>query len=360
MLIFRYLAKEVFITLIALTTILILIFMSNEFVILLNRAAQGKIPVVLVMKLMMLQLPALLALLLPLGFFVSILVAYGRLYAESEMTVLQACGYGPRQLLFHTYIMAAFVTLLVAFMMLWFSPRISMERAKILRTTGIQTLIQTIAPGRFREISGGKVVFYVASMNRDHTMANHIFLARLLQKEGQPAWDIVWADKAFAEKDASSHEDYLILQKGQQYQGMPGSADYQVAQFERYKARLPHPTIDLKANDLSFASTASLWPLNNPNLEKAVELHWRIAIPIMVLTLTMVAVPLSRVNPRGSKFGKLLPAMVIFIIYAQFIFIGRDWLLSGRIPIVFGLWWLHLAVALIGLLLLYRNQVKLS
>ena len=179
MLIFRYLAKEVFITLIALTTILILIFMSNEFVILLNRAAQGKIPVVLVMKLMMLQLPALLALLLPLGFFVSILVAYGRLYAESEMTVLQACGYGPRQLLFHTYIMAAFVTVLVAFMMLWFSPRISMERAKILRTTGIQTLIQTIAPGRFREISGGKVVFYVASMNRDHTMANHIFLARL-------------------------------------------------------------------------------------------------------------------------------------------------------------------------------------
>lgn len=360
MLIFRYLAKEVFITLIALTAILLLIFMSNQFVVYLNRAASGKIPAMLVMKLMMIELPNMMGLLLPLGFYVALLVAYGRLYAESEMTILQACGYGPRQLLQHSLIMASVVAVIVAIIMIWASPIIGVERSRLLRTTGIQTLIQTIVPGRFHAISGGKEVFYVASMNREHTKAKHIFLARLTEKEGRgKEWSILWADTAFAEIEPDTHEDYVVLQEGTQYQGLPGQADYQIAKFERYKARLPHPTAEIKS-DLHTASTASLWPPNNKDLNKAAELQWRLSVPLMVLTLTLVGVPLSRVNPRAGKFAKLLPAIVLYIIYANFMFVARDWLLSGKIPVWLGLWWLHIVVAIIGLLLIYRNQVKLS
>src|SRR6185312_11366482 len=97
--IFQYLAKEVLLTLLALTSILLLIFMSNQLVIYLNRAASGIIPGMLVMKLMILELPQLLGLLLPLGFYFALLLAYGRLYAEYEMTVLKACGFSHGQLL---------------------------------------------------------------------------------------------------------------------------------------------------------------------------------------------------------------------------------------------------------------------
>lgn len=359
MLIFRYLAKEVFTTLVALTSILLLIFMSNQFVQYLNRAASGKIPIVVVLKLLMLELPNLMALLLPLGFYMALLLAYGRLYAESEMTVLQACGYGSRQLLQHSFIMAAVVFFLVTALMLWASPLISLERSKILRATGIQTIIQTIVPGRFRAISGGRQIFYVESMNRKHTMANHIFIARLVEKNSVPQWDILWAERAFAETEPGSFEDYLILQNGKEYQGQPGHANYQVAEFEQYKARLPHPTADTKS-DIHTVSTANLWPLNNADLKKAVELQWRLSIPLMVLTLTLVGVPLSRVNPRAGKYAKLLPAIVVYIIYANFMFVARDWLMAGKIPLWLGMWWLHAVVAFFGLLLLYRNKVRLS
>jgi lipopolysaccharide export system permease protein len=218
-LIFRYLAKEVFTTLVALTSILLLIFMSNQFVQYLNRAASGKLPFVFVMKLLMLELPNLMALLLPLGFYMALLLAYGRLYAESEMTVLQACGYGSRQLLKHSFIMAAVVFFLVTILMLWASPLISLERSKILRATGIQTIIQTIVPGRFRAISGGRQIFYVESMNRTHSMAQHVFIARLVEKESGPQWDVLWADRAFAETEPNSFEDYLILQNGKESSG---------------------------------------------------------------------------------------------------------------------------------------------
>ncbi len=359
MLIFRYLAKEVFVTLIALTTILLLVFLSNQFVLYLNRAASGEIPGMLIMKLMMLELPLLAGLLLPLGFYVALLVAYGRLYADSEMTVLQACGYGPRQLLQHSFIMSSVVAIVVLVIMVWANPLISIERAKLLRKQGIQTLIQLIVPGRFRDVSSGRQVYYVASMSRDHKMAKDVFFAKLAQKDGHEQWDVLWAEGAYAETDSSTNEDYVILQHGREYQGFPGHADYQNAEFDRYKARLPHPTLEIKG-DIRTASTASLWPLNNPNLAKSAEIQWRLSVPLMVLALTLVGVPLSRVNPRSGKYAKLLPATVVYIIYANFIFVARNWLMNGKTPAWLGMWWIHLPVILLGVVLIYRNQAKLS
>jgi lipopolysaccharide export system permease protein len=133
----------------------------------------------------------------------------------------------------------------------------------------------------------------------------------------------------------------------------------QVAEFEQYKARLPHTKADTKS-DIHTVSTSSLWPLNNSDLKKAVELQWRLSIPLMVLTLTLVGVPLSRVNPRAGKYAKLLPAIVVYILYANFMFVARDWLMAGKVPLWLGMWWLHFMVAFFGLFLLYRNKVKLS
>lgn len=357
--IFRYLAKEVFITLISLTSILVLIFLSNQLIQYLNRAASGSIPGVIIMKLMILELPTLLSLLVPLGFYIAMLLAYGRLYAESEMTVLRACGYGPNQLLKHSFIMATGVAIVVAVVMIWGSPLIYVERAKLLRTTGIKTLVQTIMPGRFHAINDGQEVFYVQSMSRDHTKAEQVFLAKKSSVNQQTRWDILWADQAFAETDTKTGEDYIILQNGKEYQGIPGQADYQVAEFGQYKARLPHPVIRI-SEDLRTMSTVSLLPYNNENVAKAAELQWRLSVPLMVFTLTLVAVPLSRINPRLGKYAKLLPAIIIYIVYANLLFIARDFMISGKTPQWIGLWWVHLIIAGFGMFLIWRNQAKLA
>ena len=358
MLIFRYLAKEVFLTLLGLTGILIFIFMSNQFVNYLNSAASGRIPIVLIMTLMTLELPIFLAMLLPLGFYMALLIAYGRLYAESEMTVLQACGYGTKQLLQHSFIMAFIVVFIELLMVLWVNPQVSIERTKLLQTTGIQTIIQTIVPGRFHALSGGRDVFYVGAMDTSHTKGKHIFLARM-SPDRSAQWDVLWAEQAYAQTDPLTHEDYLMLKQGQKYQGLPGHADYQVLEFNVLKARLPHPVQTVK-EDIRTYSTASLWSFNHPTLKKSVELQWRLSVVFMVLTLTFIAVPLSRVNARSGKYAKLLPAIVVYILYANFMFIVRGWLDAGQLPIWLGLWWLHLLVLLFGGFLIWRNRVTLS
>ncbi len=336
-----------------------LIFLSNQLIQYLNRAASGSIPGVIIMKLMMLELPTLLCLLIPLGFYIAMLLAYGRLYAESEMTVLRACGYGPHKLLKHSLIMATVVAFIVAIVMIWGSPLIYIERAKLLRSTGIQTLVQTIMPGRFHAINEGKEVFYVQSMSRDHTKAEQVFLAKRTTVDEKTRWDVLWADQAFAETDPKTGEDYIILQNGKEYQGVPGHADYQIAEFGQYKARLPHPVVKI-SEDFRTISTANLFPFNNPDRAKAAELQWRFSVPIMVFALTLIAVPLSRINPRSGKFAKLLPAIIIYIVYANLLFIARDAMVSGKMPQWLGLWWVHLCIIAFGLWLIWRNQAKLA
>jgi lipopolysaccharide export system permease protein len=89
------------------------------------------------------------------------------------------------------------------------------------------------------------------------------------------------------------------------------------------------------------------------------ELQWRISIVLMALVLSIVAVPLSRVNPRTGKFAKILPAIIIFLIYVGLLFIWRDKVVydgwqGGNMLVV------HLVIILLGIFLLWRQKRRLS
>ncbi|MDF1678448.1 MAG: LPS export ABC transporter permease LptF [Legionellaceae bacterium] len=357
MLIFRYLAKEVFTTLFALTSILLLIFMSNQFVRYLAKAASGKIPATFILKILALELPMLMGLLMPLGFYMALLLAYGRLYVDSEMTVLHACGYGPPKLLKHSLVMASGVALVVLVILLWVNPTIAVERTKLLRSTGVQVLIQTLEPGRFGSLPGGDAVFYVDKMKRESSEAKGVFLARLDKKKQTQQWDVLMADKAHITHDAKTGTHALLLENGHAYQGRPGHADYRVVHFKAYETPLPEPVIVPKAGDLRAVKTADLWPINNEGA-KAAELVWRFSIPLMVIILTIIGVPLSRVNPRAGKYASLLPAILLFILYADLLFVARDAIASGKISWWLGAGSLHGAMLLVGCGLIWRNQVS--
>lgn len=357
MVIFRYLAKEIFLSFLSMMLLLLLIFMSNQLIGYLNRAANGAIPSIYILKLMLFELPTLLSLLLPLGFYIAVLLVLGRMYADAEMTVLHACGYGIWQLLGHVLVMALGLACFVLVMVLWLSPYIALDRAKILQNSGVDLLIKTVMPGHFRAVSDGEKVFYVESVHQKKQEAAHIFVASHMHKNGQNDWDILWAEKAYLGIDPLTHQKELVLEQGQKYQGVPGEANYQIASFRLLNLRLPPAEIQVK-NDLRVLSTADLWPLNNKDLAKVAELQWRLSIPLMVICLAFVAVPLSRVKPRMGRYANLLPAIFIFIVYANFMFLGRDWVSAGKIPIGLGLWIFHVAMVLLALFLIWRAKVK--
>ncbi len=353
MIVQRYLAKEIIVTLTALTTILLLIFLSNQFIQYLGRSAGGSLPGMVVFKLMMLEVPNLSGLLLPLGLYMAVLVAYGRLYADSEMVVLQACGYTQKQLIITTLFLAFIVAIITAALMIWASPIIARDRTQLIKGGGIATLIQVIIPERFTSLDQGKRVFYVSEMSRDHTQAMGIFLAQRQQDSSN--WDIVWADKGMSTEE-SKNGQFVVLENGQEYQGSPGAADFKVLSFKKYKIRLPQPDNSVLKKDMSSVPTKELLPINNSDPMKAAEIQWRLSVPLMALTLGLLAVPLSKVNPRRGKLAKMVPAVIIYVVYANMMFVGRDWVMTRVVPTWLGLWWIHVVIFLLAIGLIFRAR----
>ncbi len=357
MVIFRYFLREIFVSLIALTSIILLIFLSNQFVQYLSRAANGQLPGMVIFQLMLLEVPNLLALLLPLGFYVAILLAYGRLYADNEMTVLKASGFTTARLFRYTMSIGVMVALIVGLLMFWLSPHVYLGRAKLIRSQGFATLVKTIIPERFRAINGGRRVFYVKDLSLSHDVASGIFLAETSHKK-QKDWRVVWAKEGHAEDNEKTGESFLVLNKGTMYVGTPGQADFKVYQFDKLKAKLPKSKLTY-SDDVRTIDSTHLLPLNNPDLKKVAELNWRISVPVMAIVLAIIALPLSYVEPRQGKYAKLLPAIIIYVLYANMLFVGRGWLQSGFMPWWIGMWWLHAAMLALGLALLYWQRYKI-
>ena len=81
--------------------------------------------------------------------------------------------------------------------------------------------------------------------------------------------------------------------------------------------------------------------MGSPNRYEVAELHWRISLPIATLILGLIAVPMSRTNPRQGRYAKLFIAILIFAAYVNFIAMGKVWIEKGLLPTTLGLWWIH-------------------
>lgn len=357
MLVFRYLAKEVFMTLLALTVILMFIIVSNQLVGYLNRAASGRIPGILVLKLLFLEMPNLMTVLLPLGFYMAVMLAFGRLYSENEMLIFQACGMSTWKLVQYTFVMAMGVSVVVS-MMVHFNPQFSSKRSRILQTSGVKAFIQMLAPQHFQELPNQQVL-YIDAINRKHTQASGLFLAQRNTDPSKPwKWQIIAANDMEMKKNAS-HQDEVVMNNGQIYRLSPGSLNAQYGTFQHGVIKVPDPIVE-NNNDFRVISTQDLWKSRHKNLALNAEFQWRLSLIVMSMVLVFVAVPLSRVNPRSGKFSRILPAMVVFLLYINFLFMWRDKLTDGQWQHFNNMIVVHLAVLALGGLLLWHQKRNLS
>lgn len=359
MIITRYLTREVLTTLLAVTIVLLLAFLCQQSVRYLNYVALGKIPTNVLLELVSFEVPYLLALLLPLGLYLGLLLTYGRFYADNEMAVLQMCGFGNRRLLHFTIIIALFVTLVILFLMLWVNPSISAKRQQVMANDEATLhLIQTLIPGRFQVSPDGHHVMYVEKLSRDHERAKNVFLAQEKKNptNNQTAWMLVLAGQGYQEKDTASSDQLFVTTDGYRYEGTPGQNDYKIIQFKKYKVRIPHNEVNITQEENEALPTLQLWQ-DYANPKRAAELQWRFSIAISSFLLALLAVPLSAVRPRQSRYLILLPAILVYIVYINLLFIARHWLEQGTVHPLIGIWWVHgVILSLFGIAMLLKER----
>lgn len=353
MIIFRYLGRQVMVSMLAVTLVLLLIFMSGRFVRYLAKAAAGGISPDILFYIMMYRLPGFLELILPLGFFIGILLAYGRMYLESEMTVLHACGFSQRRLITTSLVYSFFVALIVALMSLFLSPWGFQNVDRLLAEQSKKTEFEMLLPGRFQSFDSVDSVVYSEAMSDDKKIMNNVFIAA--KTDNDQLLNLIYAESGIQEIDASG-DRYLILQHGTRYLGKPGELNYQSISFQSYGMRIEDKDAEETEIDHESMDSMDLW--REDTLEARSLLQWRISLPLILPVMTLLAVSISRVNPRQGRFAHLFPAMLVYVAYLGLLIVARKNLAKGELPEWLGLWSVHILFLVLSFLLLKKEQIK--
>ncbi|MBX3708789.1 MAG: LPS export ABC transporter permease LptF [Gammaproteobacteria bacterium] len=362
MIIARYITKEVIYTLLGITIVLLLAFLSQQMVRYLNYVAVGKIPTNIFLALVSFEIPYILAFLLPLGLYLGILLTYGRLYADNEMSILHMYGYGYQRIVRLTLFIALIVAGIVLYLMLWVNPIVSAKRQQVMASDEAAVhLVQTMIPGRFQASPDGRYVMYVEKLSLDRNRAESVFLAQEKKSEvnglNQSAWMLVLANEGYQIKDTESQDQFFVATDGYRYEGIPGQNDYKIIQFKKYAVRIPQNDVQVLNKENQALSTAQLWQ-DYSMPKRAAELQWRFSIAISTLLLAILAVPLSAMRPRQGRYLSLLPAILVYIVYVNLLFIARHWIEQRVIPIALGMWWVHGVMLLFIILFLLYNTKR--
>lgn len=357
MIISRYFTKEILATLLGVTSVLLLIFLSNALVRFLSYAASGKLGAHILLQLLGFETPYLLALLLPLGLYLGIILAYGRMYADSELRVLHACGLSVGRLVSLTSLLIIIISMVVLLLTLWVNPWLSVQKEKLIADSlTTSNILDNLMPGRFQVSSDGKHVLYVESVERKHKKANNLFIADQRKKsEDNHVWTIVSAAQGAQILDPKTQDRFIVAKEGNRYEGMPGENNFKITQFKKYSIRVPQTTFITKRSRQESKPTALLLK-NYQDPENAAELQWRLSIPLSAFILSLLAIPLSHIPPRRGRYLQLIPGILIYVIYVNLLFVARHWIEQRFMPISIGMWGVHAFFLLMALFLIMMRS----
>ena len=351
MIIDRYLISEIIQTLMAVLFVLLLIFMGRYFAIFLADAAAGEITGAVVLDLLFLRTLGALNLMLPFALYISILLAFGRLYKDNEMTALAASGVTTPRIMLTVFSIGLVFSMLVGVFSLWLSPWAERQRSSITAESERSSMMQNVLPGQFNVLGKRKdAVFYVEEITDDNKKLSNVFA----QMRSQETMDVFSASEGYQYRDEATGDTYLVLEDGFRYQGLPGKQDFLIQEYKKNAIRIVEPSIIQKSRKNRGMTTGEL--LESAKPDNQAELQWRISMPITTLLLAMLGVLISRTSPRQGRFAKLFIAILIYITYSNSISIAKSWVAQNKLSVDVGLWWVHLVLFFIIGALLY-NQV---
>jgi lipopolysaccharide export system permease protein len=335
----------------ALSTLLVLIYISNRFIAYLVQASVGDLPVAFIFQLLALKLLSGLILILPLSFFLAILLSLGRLYKDNEITAMAACGIPmpTGSIISFGAMFAIVVGLLTLLVAPW------AERQLVVLQNDLSTIaaeVSGVAAGRFKGFSQGQGIFYVESIESENNTMQKLFMQTKLPDKQI----IMTATSGY--KKVQEGELFMILIDGYRYENNLGSLNYVVTKFAEHKIRIPKLLGVVKSEESEAIPTEKLWFAKEPALQA--ELQWRFSLPLSVILLAALAIPLSHTNPRQGQYSKIFAGIVIYLIYGNLLNIAKKWLERGDIPTWIGIWWVHLGLLVIILFLFYLPFLKIQ
>ncbi len=331
--------------------ILLLIMVSNTFVRYISEAASGTMSSGAVLNLISFTVPNFIVILIPITFFLALVLTLGRLFADSELLVLFACGFSWANLIKMGLKIALVLACFVAFLSFWLVPKMLSYRDDLQASSQGASQVTDLQTGRFIVLNNGNQVVYVGAANSENTDFRKIFM---FEKQSHDFQKITLAPTATQNFDTELKGQALILKQGEQYRFAPTELKTQVTHFDQYKFPINYSSRASQSSRMSALSTLAL--IKDGSLPAINELIWRASQVVTVFVLLFLGLAICPVPPRKSRYIKLIPAVLIFMIYFNLLAISKSWGSTQWIFLLINVWWVHLLFLSTALIILWLRD----
>jgi len=340
----QYILRETLGAWIVVTVVLFVIVMTNQFAEILGEAASDQLPKDAVFGVLGLASLQYLTALTPIGLFLGVMLALARLNRDSEMSAIMACGIGPANILMPVSLLALVLSVGLAWLALVKTPEASWKIEEIKLQAREQLELGVLESGRFTTPDSGNTIIYAREVEGEQIRG--VFI----QRQTRNGVVVILADRGQRVQSSTDGQLTFVLYEGRRYEGVPGERNFKVTEFREHGIPIGRALADTSVELIEAKPTSVLF--GSPDPEHQAELQWRFSSPISLLVLALLAVPLSRSRPQEGRYARLGVGVLVYVIYVNAMSVGRVWVEREQVPTWLGLWWVHLALGLLGLLLL--------
>ncbi|MDG1247990.1 MAG: LptF/LptG family permease [SAR86 cluster bacterium] len=334
---------EVFKSTTSILIILFLLVIGSRFVSYFEQASEGLIDPSVILYAVFLRVPDFISLLLPLSFFIGILITVSRLYADREIYAYFSTGISPITLIKFIFPQAFIYMVFTLILSLYIAPVSKEISNELLKVNTFEEQIASLAPGEIYGIKGSKS-FITVGENNETNLKNVIF------------FNDVGKDSILISADtlniSSSQLDYeLLFENGSLTAGVFSNDAKMISSFKKFEFPL--------VNDQTHTRTSFENIFSSINIDDSLEYQWSISLSITILVLMVIAVYIGKVEPRQGRLSVILPGMLIYILYLSLLLLGRDHIAQNN-QTNLNLIFIHLIFIFFAILLYLKDKFFIS
>ena len=339
----RYLLKSLALFFLAITFIIGLLVFGNQFVLTVQESVEHGIPFAELLPLVGFNMLRDIPIILTLSLFLSIIITISHFYKNSEAVVMNSIGLGYKNFINIIQPIVIFLFLVVFFLSIFAVPWAKQHKSLAEDETINASEFSFISEGKFESFKDGEIVFYASDSSKLDAYGEQNMEEIFIYSSDKGSTVIVFASEARKYIDTQTKSTYLRLKDGIRYEGLPGSSNIKILDFEAYDLEIVSGEVIKSISNFSKIEEKNSFDLiAEGGLLANAEMQWRFSQPISILILSVFGVFLGKSSPRSGKGINLIIGLVIFMLYNNGLLLAKTSIESGQLSPLIGMWVIHL------------------
>ncbi len=338
---FKSLNIEVFKSTLGILAILFMLVVGSRLIGYFEQSAEGLIDPNIIYKVVALRFPDFVTLLIPLSFFLGLVITISRLYSDREIYGYISGGLSPIDLIRYLIPQSLLFFLITLVLSIYVAPYTKELSKEIISVDTIQEKLASIKPKELILFDDDGSFIYIEDKE------NSSFDKVIVFDGSDDKSSLVRASRLKYFETESSIE--LNFENGSMYQNIFNKDSSVITQFGELKIPAGKEVKILKG--LSFSKLFDFSLKSSKS-----QMQWNISVPLTIFIFLLLAVSLSKVQPRQGRLSVVLPSIFIYILYLSLLILARD---SSKDDIVISsdyIWFVHLFFLILGFFLLLKEQ----